>query len=139
MQNLLYRAKDLADLRGFAAHRDSVAAADSLDAAEAWYWLGVSHERAGRRDDAIAGDTAHAVRADPEDAILGLADLLLLRRDARRRRRGRAGLLEPLRERFASDRTPRGASVRLRAAWAAAVAGDADAGCRAVPERPRTC
>lgn len=136
VQNLLYRAKDPADLRAqLAAHRDSVAATDSLDAAEAWYWLGVSHERAGHRDDAIAAyRRAHAVRANPEDA-LGLADLLLLR-GTRADGAEAARLLEPLRERFASDRTPRGASIRLRAAWAAAVAGDADAGCRAVLERP---
>lgn len=136
VQNLLYRGKDPADLRAqLAAHRDSVAATDSLDAAEAWYWLGVSHERSGERDAAIeAYRRAHAVRANPEDA-LGLADLLLLR-GSRADGAEAVRLLEPLRERFASDRTPRGASIRLRAAWAAAVAGDRDAGCRAVLDRP---
>ncbi|MBI5170315.1 MAG: tetratricopeptide repeat protein [Candidatus Eisenbacteria bacterium] len=136
VQNLLYRAKDPADLRAqLAAHRDSIAATDSLDAAEAWYWIGVSHERSGERDAAIAAyRRAHAVRANAEDA-LALADLLMLR-GTRADGAEAAKLLAPVLERFAADRTPRGADVRLRAAWATALAGDPAAACRAVLDRP---
>ncbi len=136
VQNLLYRAKDPADLRAqLAAHRDSVAATDSLDAAEAWYWLGVSHEHSGERDAAlVAYRRAHAVRGNVEDA-LALADLLLLR-GTREDGAEAVRLLAPVLERFATDRTPRGAAMRLRAAWANAVAGDPATACRAVLERP---
>lgn len=136
VQNILDHGTHPADLRArLVAHRDSVAATDSLGAAEAWYWLGVSHERSGNRDSALAAYRhAYAVRANNEDA-LALVDLLLLR-GTRADGAEAARLIEPLRARFASERTPQGASIRLRAAWAAAVAGDPDAGCRAALERP---
>lgn len=135
VQNLLFRAKDPADLRAqLRAHRDSVAEGDVLDAAEAWYWLGVSHSRSSQLDSAItAFRRCCAIRGNDED-VWALNDLLLQRA---RRDDGveAARLMEPVRLALEGDRGPRGAAVRLRAAWALAVAGDVAGACSGVLAR----
>lgn len=129
VQNLLYRAKDPVDLRAqLRAHRDSVAATDSLDAGEAWYWLGVSHGRSGELEPAIeAFRRSHAIRGNRED-IVALCDALL-QRGGRPAGEEVTRLLEPMRPEFEGDRTPSGAVMRLRAAYARALMGDATAAC----------
>lgn len=123
VQNLLFAADDPADLRArLLAHADSVSA-DALDAGEAWYWAGVSWERAGHADSAlVAFGRARALRGNLEETLAEI-DLRIARRSA-----GDLDSAAALAARLAAQPLGRLTDeVRLRDAWIRTQRGDAAA------------
>lgn len=123
VQNLLFAADDPADLRArLLAHADSVSA-DALDAGEAWYWAGVSWERAGHTDSAlVAFGRARALRGNLEETLAEI-DLRIARRSA-----GDLDSAAALAARLAAQPLGRLTDeVRLRDAWIRTQRGDAAA------------